>query len=30
MNAPLPDHVRQALETVTLEDKYTLTTARPS
>ncbi|WP_312758864.1 indolepyruvate ferredoxin oxidoreductase family protein [Pulveribacter sp.] len=24
MNAPLPEHVRRALETVTLEDKYTL------
>ncbi|MFO1264377.1 MAG: indolepyruvate ferredoxin oxidoreductase family protein [Rhodoferax sp.] len=24
MNAPLPDHVRQALESVTLDDKYTL------
>ena len=24
MNAPLPDHIRKALETVSLEDKYTL------
>jgi len=24
MNAPLPDHIRQALETVTLDDKYRL------
>ena len=24
MNAPLPEHVRKALETVTLDDKYTL------
>jgi indolepyruvate ferredoxin oxidoreductase len=24
MNAPLPDHIRQALETVTLDDKYSL------
>ena len=24
MNAPLPEHIRQALETVTLDDKYTL------
>ena len=24
MNAPLPDHIRQALETVTLDDKYAL------
>ncbi len=24
MNAPLPDHIRRALETVTLDDKYTL------
>ncbi len=24
MNAPLPDHVRRALETVSLDDKYTL------
>ena len=24
MNAPLPEHIRKALETVSLEDKYTL------
>ena len=24
MNAPLPDSIRQALETVTLDDKYSL------
>ena len=24
MNAPLPDHIRQALETVKLDDKYGL------
>ena len=24
MNAPLPEHIRQALETVTLDDKYSL------
>jgi indolepyruvate ferredoxin oxidoreductase len=24
MNAPLPEHIRKALETVTLDDKYTL------
>ena len=24
MNAPLPEAIRQALETVTLDDKYTL------
>ena len=24
MNAPLPDHIRRALETVTLDDKYSL------
>ena len=24
MNAPLPEHIRQALETVTLDDKYAL------
>ena len=24
MNAPLPESVRQALDTVTLDDKYTL------
>jgi indolepyruvate ferredoxin oxidoreductase len=28
MNAPLPEHIRQALETVTLEDKYTLGAGR--
>ncbi|MFN3375921.1 MAG: indolepyruvate ferredoxin oxidoreductase family protein [Burkholderiaceae bacterium] len=28
MNAPLPDAVRKALETVTLEDKYTLSEGR--
>ncbi len=30
MNAPLPEHVRRALETVTLEDKYTLGHGRAS
>ena len=24
MNAPLPEHIRKALETVTLDDKYAL------
>ena len=24
MNAPLPEHIRQSLETVTLDDKYSL------
>ena len=24
MNAPLPEHIRRALETVTLDDKYSL------
>src|SRR5881394_3258822 len=24
MNAPLPEHIRKALETVTLDDKYSL------
>ncbi len=24
MNAPLPEHIRNALETVTLDDKYSL------
>ena len=24
MNAPLPEHIRKALEIVTLDDKYTL------
>ncbi|MDE2566094.1 MAG: hypothetical protein KGL50_09915, partial [Burkholderiales bacterium] len=28
MNAPLPESVRQALETVTLDDKYRLATGR--
>jgi len=28
MNAPLPEHIRKALETVTLEDKYTLDQGR--
>ncbi len=28
MNAPLPESVRKALETVTLDDKYSLTTGR--
>jgi indolepyruvate ferredoxin oxidoreductase len=28
MNAPLPDHIRLALETVTLDDKYTLPSGR--
>ncbi|MBL0421185.1 indolepyruvate ferredoxin oxidoreductase family protein [Ramlibacter sp. AW1] len=28
MNAPLPDHVRQALETVSLDDKYALDVGR--
>ncbi len=28
MNAPLPEHIRRALETVTLDDKYTLETGR--
>ena len=28
MNAPLPDHVRRALETVALDDKYTLPQGR--
>jgi indolepyruvate ferredoxin oxidoreductase len=30
MNAPLPEHIRKALETVTLDDKYTLDAAAPS
>jgi indolepyruvate ferredoxin oxidoreductase len=30
MNAPLPDAVRKALESVTLDDKYTLERAAPS
>jgi hypothetical protein len=28
MNAPLPEHIRKALETVTLDDKYTLDEGR--
>jgi indolepyruvate ferredoxin oxidoreductase len=28
MNAPLPEHIRKALETVTLDDKYSLDTGR--
>jgi indolepyruvate ferredoxin oxidoreductase len=28
MNAPLPEHIRQALESVTLDDKYSLETGR--
>jgi indolepyruvate ferredoxin oxidoreductase len=28
MNAPLPDAVRKALESVTLDDKYALETGR--
>ena len=28
MNAPLPDHIRKALETVTLDDKYSLDVGR--
>ena len=28
MNAPLPEHIRRALETVTLEDKYSLGSGR--
>jgi indolepyruvate ferredoxin oxidoreductase len=28
MNAPLPEHIRQALETVTLDDKYSLNYGR--
>ena len=28
MNAPLPEHIRQALETVTLDDKYSLEVGR--
>jgi indolepyruvate ferredoxin oxidoreductase len=30
MNAPLPESVRKALETVTLDDKYSLGAAAPS
>ena len=28
MNAPLPEHIRKALETVTLDDKYSLDSGR--
>ena len=28
MNAPLPEHIRRALETVTLDDKYSLDVGR--
>ena len=28
MNAPLPEHIRRALDTVTLDDKYSLDTGR--
>ena len=28
MNAPLPEHVRRALETTTLDDKYALSEGR--
>src|SRR6187402_1181040 len=28
MNAPLPEHIRKALETVTLDDKYSLDLGR--
>lgn len=28
MNAPLPEHIRKALETVTLDDKYALDSGR--
>ena len=28
MNAPLPEHLRQALANVTLDDKYSLSTGR--
>ena len=30
MNAPLPSHIRQALESVTLDDKYALDHGPPS
>ena len=30
MNAPLPESIRKALETVTLDDKYTRAKAAPS
>ena len=28
MNAPLPEHIRKAMESVTLDDKYTLPQGR--
>ena len=28
MNAPLPEHIRKALETVTLDDKYSIDRGR--
>ena len=28
MNAPLPEHIRRALDTVTLDDKYSLDVGR--
>ena len=28
MNAPLPEHIRRALDTVTLDDKYSLDAGR--
>ena len=28
MNAPLPEHIRRALDTVTLDDKYSLDEGR--
>ncbi len=30
MNAPLPEHIRKALETVALDDKYSLDYGRAS
>ena len=30
MNAPLPEHIRKALESVTLDDKYSLSSGVPS
>jgi len=30
MNAPMPDSLRRALDTVTLDDKYSLDTGRAS
>jgi len=30
MNAPLPDHIRKALEKASLDDKYALSEAAPS